>query len=277
MVAVGLRVSRVLLLPRHAWQRAPHAAPAASAAAARSPTGPWLPGARREPVGLSRLAASGPADHTPLPASSPPEYFYKMSEFCRRCGGPMDVGLEDTTWRHICSGCGYIDYFNPKMVVGCVIEHEGKVLLCRRGIEPCKGKWTLPAGFMELHESTAEGARRETREEVMAEVAIQAPYFHIDIPVIGQSYVLFRSTLAAPFTFAAGPETLEVALFEPKDIPFDDLAFSSITITLQHFVEDMQAGSFRLHHAEIEKIPGTAPNDPNSFRLINHMAFQVAP
>lgn len=135
-------------------------------------------------------------------------------------------------------------------VVGCVVEHEGKILLCRRGIEPCKGMWTIPAGFMELKESTAgeffiktgckaliscspipisdsccsaEGAERETWEEAHAHVNILAPYFHLDIPVIGQSYVLFRSKLASPFTFGCGPETLEARLFDPSDIPFDEV------------------------------------------------------
>jgi len=305
MVAAGIRaytvpLQRMARLPRHSpfrrhatsdcLRRYPTAPPIHAAIARLSvatpltaiyTTGPAqklrIQG-RRGNRGVTTAAAVGKqasGDGSGSGGDCPPEYFYRMSQFCRKCGGSMDVGLEDTTWRHICNSCGYIDYFNPKMVVGCVIEHDGKVLLCRRGIEPCKGKWTLPAGFMELNESTADGARRETREEVMAEVVIQAPYFHLDIPVIGQSYVLFRSTLAPPFTFACGPETLEVGLFDPKDIPFEELAFSSISITLQHYLEDMQSGKYRLHHAEIEKLPGTAPNDPNSFRLVNHMSFQV--
>ncbi|KAG1673768.1 hypothetical protein FOA52_002337 [Chlamydomonas sp. UWO 241] len=111
------------------------------------------------------------------------------------CGSPMTLSTTGDTqgskpdWRHICSspaGCGYIDYLNPKIVVGCIVEHNGKILLARRGIEPCKGKWTVPAGFMELNESTAEGATRETMEEANAHVHLGAPYVHWDIPAIGQ-------------------------------------------------------------------------------------------
>jgi hypothetical protein len=88
--------------------------------------------------------------------------------------------------RHVCSSCTYVEYLNPKMVVGCLVEHQGKVLLCRRALEPCSGLWTLPAGYLELHESSAEGAARETWEEARAKVTVLGPYAHLDIPVIGQ-------------------------------------------------------------------------------------------
>lgn len=110
------------------------------------------------------------------------------------------------------------------MVVGAIVEHEGKILLCRRGIQPQRGLWTVPAGFLELGESTAAGAARETMEEAAAAVDILAPYVHFDIVGIGQAYLLFRAKLAAPFTFAAvEPETLETALFAPDEIPFDEV------------------------------------------------------
>jgi len=227
--------------------------------------------------GASQESASTSAsisDSTPEP---PSPFFTGMSKFCRKCGSPVEMGLEDgSNWRHMCTVCDYIDYFNPKMVVGCVVEHEGKILLCKRAIEPCYGKWTIPAGFLELNESTTAGAARETWEEAAANVDIIAPYFHLDIPVIGQSYVLFRAHLAAPFTFGCGPETLDAELVDPNDIPFDDLAFSSVTITLKHYIEDMKRGEFHIHHAEIEKVKGSAPNDPHSFTLKNHMAFLLA-
>jgi ADP-ribose/FAD diphosphatase len=92
----------------------------------------------------------------------------------------------ETERRHQCSSCSYIEYHNPKTVVGCLVEHEGKVLLCKRALEPCAGLWTLPAGYMELHESSAEGACRETWEEARAKVNVLGPYAHLDIPVIGQ-------------------------------------------------------------------------------------------
>lgn len=99
-------------------------------------------------------------------------------------------------------------------------------------IVPLQGKWTVPAGFMELNESTAEGAARETFEECNAHVHVLSPYVHWDIPAIGQAYILFRAQLAAPFTYSPGAETLETRLFDPKDIPFNDLAFSSVSTSL---------------------------------------------
>ncbi|GAX73460.1 hypothetical protein CEUSTIGMA_g912.t1 [Chlamydomonas eustigma] len=176
----------------------------------------------------------------------PPAHLKRIkSNFCRQCGSAMQLkrakeeGSEDSDsnggWRHMCSNdeCGYIDYFNPKMVVGCIVEHEGKILLCRRAIEPCKGLWTVPAGFMELDETTAEGAARETWEEAQALVQVLAPYAHWDIPMIGQAYILFRAKLVHPFTFSPGRESLETRLFHPGDIPFDQVAFSSVSSTLK--------------------------------------------
>lgn len=178
--------------------------------------------------------------------------------------------------RHICSNCGYIDYFNPKMVVGCIVEHEGKILLCRRAIEPCKGAWTLPAGFMELNESSEEGAVRETLEEANARVVVEAPYAHWDIPVIGQAYILFRAKLLAPFTFSPGVETLETALFEPNDIPFEQIAFSSVAVTLQLYLKDLKDGVYRVHHGVIDKKPGTEPSDKTGFVVKSHKIMHVA-
>lgn len=173
----------------------------------------------------------------------------------------------ETHQRHVCTSCGYVDYFNPKMVVGCIVEHEGKILLCRRAIEPCKGLWTLPAGFMELHESSAQGAVRETLEEANAHVEIISPYSHLDIPLIGQAYIMFRARLVAPFTFSAGQESLETRLFDPQDIPFDQIAFSSISITLRKYVADLHQGRFSFHHGVVDKVPGSKPNDPKGFSL----------
>lgn len=210
--------------------------------------------------------------------SKPREMLVKTnSNFCRLCGAPMAlvVPAGDGEERHVCSSCGYIDYFNPKMVVGCIVEHEGKILLCRRGIEPRIGAWTLPAGFMELNESSEEGAVRETREEANAHVQVTAPYAHWDIPVIGQAYIIFRAKLVEPYTFSPGVETLETALFDPSDIPYEELAFSSVSITLQYYVQDLRSGTFRVHHGVIDKRPGSAPNDKSSFEVKNHMAFSI--
>jgi len=211
------------------------------------------------------------------PTEEPPARFQRLkSNFCRMCGSKM-IGRKpegEREWRHVCSNsnCGYIDYFNPRMVVGCIVEHHGKILLARRAIEPCRGKWTVPAGYMELHESTAEGAARETREEVNAEVQVLAPYCHWDIPMIGQAYILFRAQLAHPYTFSPGSESLETALFDPKDIPYDSLAFSSVALSLKYYLEDAASGKWRMHHGVIDKQPGSGPNDPGTFYLRDHMS-----
>lgn len=199
-------------------------------------------------------------------------------QFCRMCGTQMQMQIPkgESVWRHMCGNCGYIDYLNPKMVVGCIVEHEGKILLCKRGIDPCRGKWTLPAGYMELRESSAEGAARETWEEANCQVEILAPYSHFDIPVIGQSYILFRAKLVAPHTFSPGQETLETSLFDPKDIPFNQIAFSSISLALQYYVEDMQQGHYRVHHGVVSKQPGSGPNEAGRFELQDHFAIETA-
>ncbi|GIL88234.1 hypothetical protein Vretifemale_16183 [Volvox reticuliferus] len=142
---------------------------------------------------VTAVSAQGSPERT----AEPPAWMQKIkANFCRVCGGRLAVSKPsgDKEWRHVCSSCGYVDYQNPKMVVGCVVEHQGKILLCRRAIEPCRGLWTLPAGFMELNESTAAGAARETWEEANAVVQVVAPYAHWDIPLIGQAYILFRCT-----------------------------------------------------------------------------------
>lgn len=197
------------------------------------------------------------------------------SHFCRLCGSRMEYKIpsRESEPRCVCTSCAYVDYFNPKMVVGCIVEHEGKILLCRRGIEPCKGLWTIPAGFMEMNESSAAGAVRETREEALATVEVTAPYAHLDIPIIGQAYILFRAKLLSPYTFSPGPESLETALFLPDDIPFQEIAFSSISIALRYYVDDMQKGRFHVHHGVIDKIPGSQPNDPKSFVLRDHFSL----
>lgn len=204
-----------------------------------------------------------------------------QSRFCRQCGSPMEVirPQGDNEWRHVCTSCKYVDYFNPKMVVGCIVEHAGKLLLCRRAIEPCRGKWTVPAGFLELSESTMAGAARETMEEAGAQVDIIAPFMHLDIPTIGQSYLLFHARLAPPFTFHADgtSESLETRLVDPDHIPWSDIAFSSVQIALRAFCEDLEAGKTSYHHGTIRKVPGSAPNDPTSFELIDHFVMDVAP
>ena len=195
-------------------------------------------------------------------------------KYCSSCGGEVQAAVPegDSQWRHVCNACGKIDYQNPKMVVGCIVEHQGRMLLCKRGIEPCKGKWTLPAGFMELGESAVEGAKRETLEEVKANVDVHAPFAHFDIPRIGQAYILFRGSLASPYEYGIGAESLEAKLFHLDDIPYAEIAFSSITIAIQKYVEDREAGRYSVHHGIIDKKPGSSPNDPSGYELRGYFA-----
>ncbi|MFN4165577.1 MAG: NUDIX domain-containing protein [Ferrovibrio sp.] len=140
----------------------------------------------------------------------------------------------DNRNRMICDDCGWVHYVNPKVVVGAVVGHEGRILLCRRAIEPRKGFWTIPAGYMEEHETSEAGAMREAQEEACAEIAIDALLAVYNIPRISQVQLIYRATLASP-EFSAGPESLEVRLFGWDDIPWQDLAFPSVHWALHHY------------------------------------------
>lgn len=142
----------------------------------------------------------------------------------------------DTTQRHICGRCGHIHYTNPKIVVGAVVTYDDRILLCRRAIEPRKGYWTLPAGYLEEHETPQDGAQREAREEANAEIAIDALLAVYAVPHISQVQLMYRATLAQP-EFSAGPESLEVALFAWADIPWTELAFPSVKWALEQHRE----------------------------------------
>lgn len=133
----------------------------------------------------------------------------------------------DTHERAVCDSCGFVAYENPKIVVGTVVRHEGRILLCQRAINPRRGFWTLPAGFMENHETVEDAAKREAREEACAEVQLVGLLAVYSIPRISQVQVMFRGTLVDG-RCAAGPESLEVALVRPEEIPWDALAFPSV-------------------------------------------------
>ncbi|KAH6794662.1 nudix hydrolase-like protein 23 [Perilla frutescens var. hirtella] len=198
--------------------------------------------------------------------------FTKKINFCQLCGGPTKHEVPDgeEKMRAICTRCGKITYDNPKMVVGCLIEHENKILLCKRNIQPSHGLWTLPAGYMEIGESAAEGAVRETWEEANAEVEILSPFAQLDIPLIGQTYVIFLANLKRPH-FSPGPESSECKLFSLEDIPFDSLAFSSMLVTLKLYLEDKKIGRPKFHYGIINKRPGTSPSDIHAYTLDNHL------
>lgn len=136
--------------------------------------------------------------------------------------------------RQVCGTCGFVNYVNPKIVVGSVVIHDGKILMCRRAIEPRRGFWTLPAGFLEENETVEEGAAREAREEACADIVIDGLLAVYSIPRISQVQLMFRARLLAP-TFAAGPESLEVALFAYDEVPWGEIAFPSVKWALdQH-------------------------------------------
>ena len=138
------------------------------------------------------------------------------------------------------------------MVVGCLVEHEEKVLLCKRAIEPRYGLWTLPAGFMENDETTMQAAQRETQEEAGADVEIVQLFTMFSLPHIDQVYMLYRARFKE-FAFSAGSESLEVDLFDEADIPWDEMAFPVISESLRRFFADKKSGKYKIHNGAMLK------------------------
>lgn len=169
-------------------------------------------------------------------------------KFCSQCAAPVEsrVPEGDNRPRFVCSRCGDIHYQNPRMVVGCIPEYEGSILLCKRSIEPRYGFWTLPAGFMELGETVADAALRETWEEALARVELGPLMALIDVVHAGQVHAFFAATLPEP-EFGAGEETLETRLYKPADIPWDELAFPSVRMALECHLENRRKGLDTLH------------------------------
>jgi len=141
----------------------------------------------------------------------------------------------DSRERAVCRTCGFVDYQNPKIVAGAVVSHEGKILLCRRAIEPRAGFWTLPAGFLEAHEQPEEGAKREVREEACAKVELEGLIGIYTVKRLSQVQMFFRARFAGEVAFGVGEETLEVALFDWDDIPWPEIAFPSVTWMLERW------------------------------------------
>ena len=144
-----------------------------------------------------------------------------------------------------------IHYQNPKLVLGCVPEWEGRILLCRRAIAPRLGFWTVPAGFMENRETLQQAAARECYEEARAEVEIGSLLALVSVTHASQVHVMFRSKLLRP-DFSPGPESLEVALYEEADIPWQEIAFPSGEFTLRRYFADRAAGREDHHLAELK-------------------------
>lgn len=148
----------------------------------------------------------------------------------------------DDRERRQCLTCGFVDYRNPRIVAGSVVTKGEQILLCKRAIEPRKGFWTLPAGYMELGETVEEAAQREAREEACADIKIDRMLATYSIPRIGQVQIMFRATLESDFS--AGPESLEVQLFDWKDIPWSELAFPTVVWALTHYAETRHSSDF---------------------------------
>ena len=158
--------------------------------------------------------------------------------FCSQCGARVVLRRPegDTLERHVCSGCGEIHYLNPKVVVGAVCRWQGRILLCRRAIEPRAGFWVVPAGYLERGESTEEGARREAFEEAGARIELTGLLAVYNVVRIGQVQLFYGARLLDPHV-VAGPETLELDLFDWHTIPWDDLAFPSVHWVLRRALE----------------------------------------
>ena len=171
---------------------------------------------------------------------------------CKSCGAETvyRVPEGDNRERAVCTACGTVFYENPLNVVGTLPVFGDRVLLCRRAIEPRRGLWTLPAGFMELSESTANGALRETVEESGAQVELEGLFALFDVVRVGQVHFFYRARMTTD-ALDPGPETIEAQLFREDEIPWSDIAFRTTRRTLELFFEDRRAGRFGFHAAEI--------------------------
>ena len=172
---------------------------------------------------------------------------------CKNCGAAVDYRLPDdgdTKLRAVCPQCGTVHYENPLNVVGTLPFWGDRVLLCKRNIEPRLGKWTLPAGFMELNESTAEGALRETIEEAGAQIEMQDLFSLLNVVRVGQVHFFYLAQLLSD-RFDPGFETQEAKLFSEAEIPWDEIAFKTVKVTLERYFEDRLGGHFGFHQVDI--------------------------
>ena len=175
-------------------------------------------------------------------------------QFCNQCGSEVEsiIPEGDDRLRSFCKKCQIVHYVNPNVVCGCIPVFEDKILLCKRAIEPRANYWTLPAGFMELGETTLEGAKRETWEEARARVIVDSLFCVFSVPLSEQVHVMFRAHMEK-CEFSAGPESTDVALFSESEIPWDEIAFETIRQTLKHYFEDRANGLFKCHYGDVLK------------------------
>lgn len=173
--------------------------------------------------------------------------------YCSECGQAVELRVPDGDHlpRHVCSQCGTVHYRNPKIIVGCVPEWEdGRILMCRRNIEPRKGLWTFPAGFLEMGEPSGVGAAREAREESLAEVEIRDLFAVINVPYVSQVYLLHRARLKS-LDFGPTPESSEVRLMTEAEIPWEQIAFPTVYKGLEYFFADRRAGVQGFHELDL--------------------------
>lgn len=181
-------------------------------------------------------------------------------KYCSDCGHAVErrVPAGDHLPRHVCPACGAIHYRNPKVIVGCVPEWEdGRILMCRRAIEPRLGRWTFPAGFLELGETSAQGAAREALEEAQAEVAVGDLFVVINVPYVSQLYLIHRGRLKAP-RYGPTLESSEVTLMREDEIPWDEIAFPTIWHSLKYFYADRAGGASGIHALDLTVRPPRA-------------------
>lgn len=169
--------------------------------------------------------------------------------FCPQCGSDRMERRQppgDTHERLMCDGCGYIHYENPKVIAGCIIERDGRYLLCQRAIPPRPGTWTLPAGFMESGETTEQAALREVWEESGVRAEILSPYSIFSVPKISEVYIIFRAQVLE-IADAYGPETLDRRFFLPEEIPWEQIYYPAIRQILERYIEERQAGVYGIY------------------------------
>ncbi len=173
-------------------------------------------------------------------------------KFCSQCGAQVTQKIPqgDNRPRYVCCECDTIHYQNPRIIAGCIAEHDNRILLCRRAIEPRYGLWTLPAGFMENQETTLQAAARESFEEACAEITDMQLYCTYSIPHISQVYMMYRGVLINGYA-VPGEESLETHLFEEHEIPWDELAFPVIKESLRLYLEDRSQGEFPVRNGAI--------------------------
>lgn len=167
-------------------------------------------------------------------------------KFCSNCGQPIEIRIPDGDHlpRYCCPACGSIHYQNPRIISACIPQWGDRILLCRRAIEPRKGYWTLPAGFMEIGETVSEAAARETREETNAQVEVGDLFAIFNLPHIAQVYMVHHGQLLTP-EYSTTAESSEVCLVRESEIPWSELAFETMRRSLTYFFEDRAAGAFQ--------------------------------